>query len=244
MEPTTLDISIIVVIAILGIIGLIIGFIQMFLYFKLSFGRKNNSKDYNGIEISEEIIKKYKEPIKVESSFWSITYVRYNQSKKILKLGKIDSKRKSLWTMATVARQTYAAHLIEEKNKGNKTPIHPIWIRLQTFWINVGISVFLNVVTIIMVISVATQENLGIIFWIWLFLIMIVPLIYSIAAFQTGKVMFQKTDEIFADILNENEVSQIKTLFKYAYIQAIIDLVKTILIIILSILRIVGESRN
>ncbi len=244
MEPTTLDISIIVMITILGIIGLFIGFIQMFLYFKLSFGRKNNGKGYTGIEVSEEIIKKYKEPIKVESSFWSITYVRYNQSKRILKLGKIDSRRKSLWTMATVARQTYAAHLIEEKNKGNKTPIHPIWIRLQTFWINVGISVFLNVVTIIMIVNVSTQEHLGIIFWIWLVVIMIVPLIYSIAAFQTGKVMFQKTDEIFAGVLEEKEIAQIKTLFKYAYIQAIIDLIRTVLIIILSLLRIIAESKN
>ncbi len=244
METNTLDISIVVLIAILAIIGMIIGFIQMFLYFKLSFGRRNNSKGYTGIEVSEEILKKYKEPIKVKSSFWSITYVRYNQAQKILKLGKIDSRRRSLWTMATVARQTYAAHLIEEQKKGNKPAIHPIWIRLQTFWISVGISIFLNIVTVIMIIDVGTNEHLGLIFWSWLALILLIPLIYSIAAFQTSKVMFQKTDEIFSQILEKNEIEQIKTLFKYAYIQAIVELIKTVLIIVLTILRIVGESQN
>ncbi len=60
-----------------------------------------------------------------------------SKKKKTLRLGKIDFKRKSIWTMATSGRQAYAAHILEQGKHNNTKPrVAKIWIRLQTFWVN------------------------------------------------------------------------------------------------------------
>ncbi len=90
-----------------------------------------------GVDVAEKIFDKFQDKIKVKTSFWSVTYVYYQKRKKTLRLGKIDFKRKSIWTMATSGRQAYAAHILEQGKHNNTKPrVAKIWIRLQTFWVN------------------------------------------------------------------------------------------------------------
>ena len=197
-----MEIVIIGLILLLSFILVVVGFWQMFVYFKLSLARRNNSREFNGIQTAEAIFEKLGDnDIKVGSSFWSLTYVRYSKSTKTLKLGRIDSRRKSLWTVAASGRQAYAAHVIEMNARGEKPPISIFWFKLQTYWFNIGFSMFLTFTIGLIFGLAASGVAFGLLFFVGIISLFTIRLIYSIAALKTSKLMISNIDSILCVLL-------------------------------------------
>ncbi len=234
---------------IIGIISIIVGFWELFVYFRLSFARRQNSRDFNGIQVAEEVLKKSgDDDIKVSSNFWSLTYINYSNATKTLKLGRIDSRRKSIWTVATSGRQAYSASVLKRASMGEKPPISTFWFKLQTFWFGMFMSMVFNFGIIIsgsLWIANSIDDNIfNLWFFVFMGIILIIPLIYALASFKTSKLMYENANEIFGGIFSEEEIGQIKHLWKLEYINAIIELVKVVLVIILSILNIIRKAQD
>ncbi len=235
-----------IVIAILSFVGMVLGIWRIVLYFKFSWARRENKNNYTGVDVAEKIFDKFQDKIKVKTSFWSITYVYYQKRKKTLRLGRIDSRRKSIWTMATSGRQAYAAHILEQGNSNNEKPrVGKIWIKLQTFWVNQFIGFGMFILTIALTILTAyfiVDENitLATISFFFIFLsTAFVGLIYSIASFKTSKMLIEDADLIFGGIIPKEEIDQIKQLWKISYIIAIFDLIESIIWILLILFKMI-----
>ncbi|NQX83381.1 MAG: hypothetical protein HRS50_01540 [Mycoplasmataceae bacterium] len=236
-------------IIILGFLSSVVGIWQFFVYIKLSWARRNNSKNFNGLQTSEAIFEKLGDDIKVEKSFWSLTYVRYSKAKKTLKLGAIDSRRSSIWTVATSGRQAYSAHIIERATQGKKPPINLLWFKLQTFWFGLFMSMLFNIGIIISFSLWASSMNsggeiFGLWFWVFLTIILFVPLLYAIASFKTSKLMLENIDKIFGNIFSKEEVNQIRSLWKLEYINSIIELIKIVVVIVFTLMKAIVVSKQ
>ncbi len=234
---------------IIAIISMVVGIWQSFIYIKLSWARRENSRGFNGLEVAREVLDKSgNQNINVKSSFWSLTYVDYSSSKKLLKIGKIDSRRKSLWTVATTGRQAYSAHILEKAKKGENPPISAFWFRLQTFWFGMFMSMAFNfgiLISAIFWMNNITDENIfNIWFWVMLGIMLVIPFIYALASFKTSKIMLKDINKIFDGIFSENEIDQIRKLWKLEYINSIIEMIKVMLLIIFTLLRVFALSRE
>ncbi len=245
-----MDSVLIALLLFISIISMIVGFWQLFVYIKLSWARRDNSKGLNGLEIAREVLDKSgDQDIEVKSSFWSLTYVDYSSRRKLLKLGKIDSRRSSLWTVATTGRQAYSAHVLEKASKGEKPPISTFWFRLQTFWFGMFMSMLFNfgviISSILWVSGIEANDNIfNLWFWVMLGIILVIPFIYALASFKTSKLMLEDINKIFDGIFLEEEINQIRKLWKLEYINSIIEMIKVILIAIITLLRIITLSRE
>ncbi len=245
-----MDSVLIALLLFISIISMIVGFWQLFVYIKLSWARRDNSKGLNGLEIAREVLDKSgDQDIEVKSSFWSLTYVDYSSRRKLLKLGKIDSKRRSLWTVATTGRQAYSAHVLEKTSKGEKPPISTFWFRLQTFWFGMFMSMLFNfgviISSVLWVSGIEANDNIfNLWFWVMLGIILVIPFIYALASFKTSKLMLEDINKIFDGIFLEEEINQIRKLWKLEYINSIIEMIKVILIAIITLLRIIALSRE
>lgn len=233
---------------ILVILSLIVGIWQFFVYAKLSWARRANSRDLNGLEIAREVLDKSgDQDTKVKSSFWSLTYVDYSSSSNTLKLGRIDSKRKSLWTVATTGRQAYSAHVLKMASRGEKPPISTFWFRLQTFWFGMMMSMLFNFGVMISAILWANgidQNVFNLWFWIMLGILLIVPFIYSFASFKTSKLMLENIEQIFGGIFSEQEINQIRKLWKLEYINSIIEMIKVIIVAMIVLIKAIATSKE
>lgn len=68
----------------------------------------------------------------------------------------------------------------------------------------------------------------------------ITALIYSIASFKTSKMLIEDADFIFSGIIPENEIDQIKELWRISYIIAIFELIETIISILIGIFELIA----
>ncbi len=240
----------VILLAILAFLSIVVGFWQMFVYIKLSWARRDNSKGFNGLEIAREVLDKSgDQDIEVKSAFWSLTYVDYSSSKKLLKLGKIDSRRKSLWTVATTGRQAFSAHILKKAKEGEKPPISVFWFKLQTFWFGLFMSMLFNfgiLVTASLWIQNSSNNENMFNFWFWamLLIILVVPFLYSFASFKTSKLMLENINNIFEGIFLDTEIDQIKKLWKLEYINSIIEMVKLLLIAAYTLLKAIAAAKS
>ncbi len=231
-------------IALIGfaMIGTVLGILRLVLRLSYSWGKTQNKNNYTGVDVAEKIFDKFQDKIKVKTSFWSVTYVYYQKKTKTLRLGRIDSRRKSLWTMATVGRQAYAAHILEQGNSNNEKPrVAKIWIRLQTFWVNQIIEWFLfifsTILTIVGIFLALISPLLSLIpFFLITFVTGLLALLYAFASFKTSKMLIEDADLIFKGIIDEEEITQIKKLWKVNYLISIIDLIESIFLVLIIIL--------
>ncbi len=244
----------IIVLFILVILSTIVGLWQTFTYISMSWARRNNSRNYTGIQNSEAVLSNLGSDIKVRSAFWNFTYVNYSRVTRTLKLGLFDSNRRSLWTVAQTGRQAFSAHILDRAAySGEKPPIATIWFRLQTFWFGLFMSMLFNILIIASVsmwvshMFDASGNFLGAMnVWLLFFLLVIftLPLLMSIASFKTSKYMIENVDMLFGSLYTPQEVEGIRKLWKLEYIQSIIDLMKVIILIVITLLKIFAKSKS
>ncbi len=242
-----LEIIILSLALLLAVASLIVGLWSSFVYIKLSWSRRENSRGFNGIEAAEATLDKQGSDIKVGKSFWNLSYVRYSKSSRTLKLGPINSKRKSLWTVATSGRQAYAAHILDT-GRHNDMPISGIWFRLQTFWVGVFMSFLFNTLITISLVMMGLSIQNGNSVLIWVIVLIAIIAFFSIlmatAVLKTTKIMYEDAEQIYGGIFTEDEVEKIKKLWKLEYINAIIELLRTLVNILLLILIIFSRGEN
>ncbi len=247
-----LETVLILLLFVLVVFSAILGIWQMFVYIGMSWARRDNSKGYTGIENAEAVFREQGDQIEVKKAFWSATYVDYNKHSKRLKLGLIDSRRKSLWTVATTGRQAYSAHIIEKANQGEKPPISIFWFKLQTFWFGMLMSfLFYGLVMWSLFMwsnaMVETETLINPSLFLFLIVLFSFPILTATATFKTSKVMLQNVDNIFGNIYSPEEVEKIRKLWKIEYIKAIMDLIAMLLYLIIMILKLAsseGEGRG
>ncbi len=237
-----------VLLLVLIVFSFILAIWQMFVYIGLSWARRNNSKEYTGIENAEAIFDKMGDNINVKKAFWSFTYVDYNKNAKRLKLGLIDSKRRSLWTVATTGRQAYSAHIIEKASQGEKPPINIFWFKLQTFWFGMLMSMlfyFLMTWSLFTWASIASDGNIiNMGFFLFIVVVFAFPILLATASYKTSKVMLSDIDSIFGGIYTPDEIEKIRKLWKIEYIKSIVDLVSLLMYLIIILLKALAANKK
>ncbi len=230
----TLAIFLISISMVLGLILFVIGIWEMFMYINYSWAKRDNENGYTGMDVAPKYLENLGNgDTKVKKAFFRMSYVRYNKSSDTMKLGVFDSKRKSIWTMASVAKQTLAAHVIKN-GKDDKFNISPFWFRIQSYLSQLLISFASMFVTIIFIIGVINSSTIEIVgSMIVLSVLMLVP-IY--AFWKTSKVVYEHSKDILGDVISEDEREKLKKLWKIEYIHATVLLIKTIVDIVLNIL--------
>jgi len=228
--------------AVLGIILFIIGIWETFMYINYSWAKRDNENGYNGMEAANKYLENLGDSdIRVKSAFFRMSYVRYSKMNKTMKLGVFDSKRKSLWTMASVAKQSVAAHVIEN-GRDEKFDISPFWFRIQSFWSQMFLSFISLFLTSIFITSII--EGWG---FIALGTILVISLLMSLPIFafwKTSKVVYNHCDEILGNIISNDEKERLKKLWKIEYIHATVLLIKTIIDIIINVLMVILISKD
>ncbi len=236
-------------IVLLIILSAIVGIWQFFVYVGLSWARRKNSKDYTGIDNASAIFEELGDDISVKKAFWSFTYVDYNKNQKRLKLGLVDSRRKSLWTVATTGRQAYSAHIIERAAQGEQPPINVFWFKLQTFWFGMMMSAlfyFLMIGSMVMwsTAAVDTGNVINAPLFILIGVLFAFPILLATASYKTSKVMLADIDRIFGNIYTPDEVNKIRKLWRLEYIKSIIDLISLVLYLVLAFLKLLASSKK
>ncbi len=239
----------IVALLVLAVLSAIVGLWQTFTYISMSWARRNNSRNFTGLENASAVLNNLGSDIKVKSAFWNFTYVNYSRVTRTLKLGLFDSNRRSLWTMAQTGRQAFSAHILDRAAMGEKPPISTFWFRLQTFWFGLFMSMLFNtliIASVSMWLTGASETGNIMNMWFIIFLsvLLIFPLLLSLAAFKTSKYMIENVDMLFGNILTPQEVEGIRKLWRLEYIQSIIDLMKIIIIIVFTLIKALGKAKN
>lgn len=230
------------VLSVLGFILFIIGIWETFMYINYSWAKRDNENGYTGMEAANKYLENLGDgDIEVSKAFFRMSYVRYNKSRKVMKLGVFDSKRKSIWTLASVAKQSLAAHVIEN-GKDEKFNVAPIWFRIQSFWSQMIISFFSLFLTTALIMSIILAKDLIIIGSI---LGMSVVMLLPIYAFwKTSKAVYQNCDEILGEVISDAEKEKLRKLWKIEYIHATVLLIKTIVDIMVNILLMILLTKN
>ncbi len=236
-------------IVLLIILSAIVGIWQFFVYVGLSWARRRNSKDYTGVDNASAIFEELGDNISVKSAFWSFTYVDYNKNQKRLKLGLVDSRRRSLWTVATTGRQAYSAHIIERASQGEQPPINVFWFKLQTFWFGMMMSAlfyFLMIGSMVMwsTAAVDTGNVVNASLFILIGVLFTFPILLATASYKTSKVMLADIDRIFGNIYTPDEVNKIRKLWRLEYIKSIMDLISLVLYLVLAFLKLLASSKK
>ncbi len=239
----------ILALGLLIILSAIVGIWQFFVYVGLSWARRRNSKDYTGIDNASAIFEELGDDISVKKAFWSFTYVDYNKNQKRLKLGLVDSRRRSLWTVATTGRQAYSAHIIERAAQGEQPPINIFWFKLQTFWFGMLISTIFYglMLTSLVMWSNAAIDSGNLInapLFILIGVLFTFPILLATASYKTSKVMLTNIDSIFGNIYTPDEIEKIRKLWKLEYIKSIMDLISLVLYLVYAILKLLAASKK
>ena len=212
------------------------------MYINYSWAKRDNEHGYTGMEAANKYLENLGDKeISVDKAFFRMSYVRYSKSRKTMKLGVFDSKRKSIWTLASVAKQTLAAHVIEN-GKDEEFNISPIWFRIQSFWSQMFISfasMFLTIFFVIAIIEGSTIKIIG-----SMLLISIVIIIPVFAFWKTSRAVYLNSEKILGTVISDSEKEKLKKLWKIEYIHATVLLIKTIVDIIFNILVTILISKN
>ena len=232
-------ITLIIVVIVLGIISVISGIIDIILFFSyIKYNKIQNSSNKTGVEVAKEILQ-YKNinDIQVKTGGSFIFGNSYSHYFKKIRLRRLTRNKTSLTSIAMGSQKASLAILDKENDKDM---IRRIKITPFCFF---GTLAFIPLVVIGFVLDLIFFKADGIVALVVTLIGLIFYILAILLSFSTLK-SEKKAQHLACDLLkelnlaNENEIIEIKNLFKLYNIQYINDIIISILQLIKEILKI------
>ena len=240
--------------AVAGILALllsILGMFQFFLYIKYSWINRNNSLNLTGADYAQDVVlpQNLKSDIKVKKSIFRWRFVHFNSRTRTMKTGMFVSRRRSLWSIADGAAQSYAADVMDKESRGEKTNVKAWVYKIQAPLPMILISIMNTFAISLMIYGVISYSETGSLFALVFMLMgiigfMILSLVYTYAVWKGYQSISQNSDIILGNQLTNKETKDIKFLWKVTALIALITLILEIIVRILQVIELASKNKN